>query len=67
MMPIAAFATCVLAVKVAGLKEVTDEVKKSSQFGREKLYRVVIKYVAPVCLLVILLSSIASVCGWISL
>jgi len=67
MMPVAAFATCILVVKIIGTKTIAEEVKKSSTFRREKLYNVVIRYIAPICLLVILLSSIANVFGWISL
>ncbi len=67
MMPIAALATCVLVVKVIGIKEVSAEVKRSSAFKREGLYKVVIRYIAPICLVVILLSSVANVFGWITL
>jgi len=67
MMPISAFATCILIVKIIGTKAVAEEVKKSSAFKREKMYNVVIKYIAPVCLIIILLSSIANVFGWISI
>ena len=67
MMPISAFATCILIVKVIGVKTVAEEVKKSSAFKREKMYNIVIKYIAPICLIVILLSSVANVFGWISI
>ena len=36
-------------------------------FRRKKLYRVFIKYFAPICLIIILLSSIANVLGIISM
>ncbi len=67
MMPIAAFSTCVLIVKVIGIGRIADEVKKSSQFKRVKLYEVCIRYLAPVCLVVILASSVANAFGWISM
>ena len=67
MMPISALCTCLLIIFSAGLKTVTDEVKLSSEFKNEKLYCFFIKYLAPVCMAVILLSSIASVFGWISI
>lgn len=67
MMPIAAFATCILVVRVIGCEEVAKEVKKSSAFKREKVFNFVIRYLAPLCTLIILLSSIANVLGWISL
>lgn len=58
LMPIVAFATCVLIGWVAKPKSVTDEVKKNGEsFGRELLYNVMIKFVAPVCLLLIFISA----------
>ena len=67
MMPIAAFATCILVVRIIGCKGIAEEVKRSSEFKREKLYNFIIKYVAPICIAVILFSSIANVFGWISM
>jgi len=67
MMPIAAFATCILVVKIIGCKAIAEEIKISSEFKREKLYNFVIKYLAIVCIAIILLSSIANVLGWISM
>ncbi|MBE5972920.1 MAG: sodium-dependent transporter [Lachnoclostridium sp.] len=67
MMPIAAFATCMLVVRVIGCKNVADEVRKSSAFGREKVYAFVMRYLAPICTIIILISSVANVMGWITL
>ena len=67
MMPVAAFATCILVVRVMGCSEVAKEVRRSSAFKREKLYRFVMRYLAPVCIAVILLSYIASLMGWIQM
>lgn len=67
MMPVSAFCTCLLAVCVVGREKLAEEIKFSSPFKREKLYNFVIKYVAPVFLLIILISSIASVFGWITI
>ena len=67
MMPVAAFATCILVVRVMGCSEVAKEVRRSSAFKREKLYCFVMRYLAPVCIEVILLSSIANVMGWIQM
>ena len=67
MMPIAAFTTCVLIMRVVGLKKIEDEVEASSAFKRKKMYRVFTKYLVPICLAVILFSSIANVFGWIQL
>jgi len=66
-MPIAAFSTCVLIVKVIGIEVLAKEVTKSSEFKRRKLYDMCIKYLAPICLVVILISSVANAFGWISM
>ncbi len=63
MMPIAALATCFLILKVVGFQKIDDEVEYSSVFHRKKLYHNFMKYLAPVCILIILLSSIANVLG----
>ena len=65
MMPIAALFTCFLVLKVVGLKAIADEIKRSSAFKRENLYNFFMKYLAPLCIAIILLSSIANVLGWI--
>ena len=63
MMPIVAFCTCVFVGYVVKTKTVVDEVKRSSPFKREKLFVVMIKYVAPVCIVLILVSSILDTLG----
>lgn len=67
MMPLAALATCFLIIRVVGFSRIAEEVELSSRFRRKTLYCFFLKYLAPVCLVVILLSSIANVLGWISL
>lgn len=67
MMPIAALATCILIIKVVGFQKVIDEVKISSPFKREKMYVFFMKYLASFFLIIILLSSVASVLGIISM
>ena len=67
MMPIGALATCFLILRVVGLKKIAEEVEISSAFHRKKLYNFFLKYLAPICIAIILLSSIANVMGWISL
>ncbi len=58
LMPIAAFFTCLLIIKVVGFKKIADEVKFSSKFRRQRLYEFCMKYLVPICLLAILLSSV---------
>ena len=55
MMPILAIATCVLAGWFMNLKDIEDEITKNGEeFKRRGIFRVMIKYVAPVFLCIIL-------------
>ena len=57
LMPMVALLTCILIGWVAGAKTVTDEVKRNGEkMNREKLYNVMIKYIAPVMLVIILIT-----------
>lgn len=67
MMPIAALATCILIIKVVGFQKIIDEIKISSSFKREKMYVFFMRYLTPIFLIIVLLSSIASVLGIISM
>ena len=67
MMPLAALATCFLITRVTGLDAIAKEVEQSSAFRRKKLYFFFMKYLAPVCIGIILISSIANAFGWISM
>ena len=63
LMPIVAFLTCFFVGYVIKPKIVSDEVRRNSPFKREKLFVVMIRYVAPVCILIILISSVLSALG----
>lgn len=67
MMPLAALATCILIIRVVGLDAIAREVEQSSPFRRKKLYFFFLKYLAAICITIILVSSIANVLGVISL
>lgn len=67
MMPLAALATCIFIIRVVGFEKIDAEVKCSSAFRRKPLYHFFLRYLAPICILVILISSIANVLGWIRL
>lgn len=67
MMPIAALATCFLIIRVVGFKKIDEEIECSSAFKRKKLYRFFLKYLAPICIVIILLSSLANILGLISM
>lgn len=58
LMPAGAFLTCIFVGYIVGVDVVADEIKLSSQFKREAMYKVMIKYIAPVCILAILITSV---------
>lgn len=59
LMPIVAIATCILIGWVAKPKTVIDEVEKTGcKFGRKSLYLLMIRYIAPVLLVILLLKSL---------
>ena len=58
LMPIVALITCILVGWVIKPKSVIDEVQANGEkFGRKGLYNVMVKFVAPVCLVVIFLQA----------
>ena len=61
LMPIVALFTCIVVGFVIKTKAIEDEVEITGAFKRKGLFRIVIKYVAPVCLVLILMSSIMGV------
>lgn len=68
LMPIVAFFTCILIGFIVGPKVVADEVKVTDgTFKSEKLFTVMIKWIAPIFLIIILASSIATAMGIFSL
>ena len=67
IMPIVALLTCIFIGYVVKTQLVVDEVKSSSKFSREKLFVVVIKYVAPIFILAILISSVLNSLGIITI
>lgn len=59
LMPLVAIATCILIGWVVKPKVIVDEVEKSGcRFGRKRLYVVMVKYIAPVLLVILLLKSL---------
>lgn len=68
LMPIVAFCTCLLVGWVIKPKALTDEITKNGEkFGRKKLFNVMIKYIAPICLLFIFVTGILSQLGIITI
>ncbi len=67
MMPILAIATCVLAGWFMNLKDIEDEITKNGEeFKRRGIFRVMIKYIAPVFLFIILIFYTLAQFGFIS-
>lgn len=67
IMPIVAFLTCVLIGFVVKPQTVVDEVKDTDgTFKSERLYTIMIKWIAPIFILAILAFSVAEGMGWIS-
>lgn len=59
LMPIVAISTCIMVGWVMKPKLVIDEVEKNGdKFGRKKLFVVMIKYIAPVLLVILLFKSL---------
>ena len=63
LMPVVAFCTCVVVGYVIKPKAIADEVELSSKFREKKLFSVMIRYIAPICIVLILISSILDVFG----
>ncbi len=53
LMPVVALLTCLFIGYVVKPKAVIEEVRLNSRFKREKLFRIMIKYIAPVCIIII--------------
>ena len=68
MMPIAAFATCLLISRVIGVKKIEEEVRHGEgTFKRKRIFNFMIRYLCPIFAVIILLSSVANAFGWISM
>lgn len=64
LMPIVALITCLFVGYVIKPKSIIEEVEiNSNKFKRKKLFVFVIKYLAPICIVLILISSILSSLG----
>ena len=67
LMPVVAILTCIFIGFILKPKAIIDEVEETAPFKAKKLFTVVIKYIAPVCLLAILVSSVLSAFGVITI
>ncbi len=67
LMPIVAFLTCIFIGWIIKPKTIVDHVKQSSKFSGEKLFTVMIKYIAPVFVLIIMAFYILDTVGILKL
>ena len=68
IMPVVALCTCIFVGFILNPKTVIEEVElEGSRFRLKNVFSVVIRFVAPVCILVILASSVLSAFGIISI
>ena len=65
--PLAALLTCLLIGRVVGIDKLAADIKFSSAFRRETIFRVCIAWLAPVILLLVLVSSVAAALGYIKM
>lgn len=63
IMPLVALLTCVFVGYFLKPKAIIDEIEISSPFKSKKLFTVMIKYVAPICIVLILISSVLDALG----
>ncbi|MGI6069885.1 MAG: sodium-dependent transporter [Blautia sp.] len=66
MMPIVAFLTCIFVGYIIKPKSIIEEIEINGPFKAKKFYTVLIKYVAPVCLIAILIFSVLEALGKIA-
>ena len=63
LMPIVAFLTCIFIGYVIKPKCLIEEIELTGEFKSKTLFTIVIKYVAPICIVLILVSSILDAMG----
>ena len=66
LMPIVAFLTCIFVGYVIKPKAIIEEAEVNGKFKVKKFYTVIIKYIAPICLVAILVFSVMEVLGIIT-
>ena len=63
LMPIVAFFTCIFIGYVIKPKTIIDEIELTGTFKSRKMFTAFIKYVAPICIVLILVSSVLDAFG----
>lgn len=65
LMPIVAILTCICVGHFLGTKVVSDEVELNGSFKMKKFYTIMLKWIAPVCLVLVLIFAVSEAMGWI--
>ena len=63
IMPIVAFLTCIFVGYIIKPQALIEEMNVGGKFKSEGLFKVMIKYIAPVCIILILVSSVLDALG----
>jgi len=63
LMPIVALLTCYFIGYAIKPKTLADEIAGNNKFSRRGMFHIMIKYIAPICIMLILISSILSTLG----
>ena len=66
LMPIVAILTCVSIGHFIGPKVIEDEVEINGPFKIKKFYRIMLKWIAPIFLVLILIFAVSETMGWIA-
>lgn len=67
LMPVVGMFTCIVIGFVVKPKTIIDEVELNGKFKMKRFYTVMVKWIAPVCILIILVSSILDALGIVKL
>lgn len=67
LMPIVALLTCFFIGFVIKPKTLSEEISLTGQFKSRRMFEVIIKYIAPVCIILILISSVLDGLGIVKL
>lgn len=66
LMPIVAMLTCIFVGFIVKPKTVIDEVENNGSFKEKKFYVVMLKWIAPICLALILIFAVSEALGFIT-
>ncbi len=67
IMPVVALLTCILIGYIIKPKVLIEEIESTGEFKRKKLFTIIIKYIAPVCIVAILVFSVLEGLGIIKI